>query len=219
VREHRGSPTLDNFRTTLSRFLRKCHRQFIEAKAKQPDPESGEMPAKKDLLRMFPYPDVELTPLGSQDSIHSFLQKFKRIESVTANLLETNSEFDNDGMFRSLRNSQKRMRSVRTSLHYVNKKQGLSPAETEEQLTVLSKQGNHSMRVTGVDSSGEKLEGNNDSFKVKIPIADLPEDLTKAASVLVNRFIGLKVNKIIAVPDTDPSALKKARAARPYRKP
>ncbi len=214
VRQHRGSPTLDNFRTTLSRFLKKCHRAFLESKAKQNDPESGEKPKMRELVRMFPYPHVDLTPLGSHESIQTFIQKFKRIDTVTAKLLETNSEIDNDGMFKSLRASQKRMRSVRTSLHYENKKQGLNPSETEKQLIALSKQGNHDMRVTGVDSSGEKLEGNNDSFKVKIPIADLPEDLSEAAAVLHERFLGLKKNKIITVPDSDPTALQKARAVR-----
>lgn len=213
VREHRGSPSMDNFRTTLSRFLKKCHRKFLEAKAKQPDAVTGEKPTMKDLVRMFPYPHVDLTPLGTHESIKSFLQKFKRIETVTAHLLETNSEIDNDGMFKSLRQSQKRMRSVRTSLHYENKKQGLNPTETEEQLTTLSKQGNHSMKVTGVDSSEEWLEGNNDSFKVKIPISDLPEDLPGTAKTLLQRFLGLKEKKIITVPENDPTALAKAKAA------
>lgn len=219
VREHRGSPTMDNFRTTLSAFLKRCHRWFLEAKAKEADRDTGEQLKMRDLVRMFPYPHVDLTPLGSHESIQSFLQKFKRIDTVTAHLLETNSEIDNEGMFRSIRGSQKRMRSVRTSLHYENKKQGLNPSETELQLTALSKQGNHGMKVTGVDSSGERLEGNNDSFKVKIPIADLPEELDAAAGVLIQRFNGLKNNKIITVPDTDPAALRKARKARRNHQP
>ena len=214
VREHRGSPSMDNFRTTLSRFLKKCHRDFLQAKARVTDPETGDKPVMRKLVEKYPYPSVDLTPLGSQDSIQSFLNKFKRIETVTAHLLETNSEVDNDGMFKSLRAAQTRIKSRRTSLHYENKKQGLNAAETEQQLTVLSKQGNHSMRVTGVDVGGEKLEGNNDSFKVKIPITNLPDDLAGASTELIRHFDGLKRNTSITVPESDPAAIQKAKDAR-----
>lgn len=214
VREHRGSPSLDNFRTTLSKFLKIRHRAFLKAKVEATSLETGDKPKMKDLLEKYPYPSVDLTPLGSHESIQSFLQKFKRIETVTAHLLETNSEIDNDGMFKSLRASQTRMKSRKTSLYYENKKHGLSTAETEQQLTVLSKQGNHAMRVTGVDANGEKLEGNNDNFKVKIPITNLPSDLPSASAELVFRFNGLKKNNIITVPDSDPEAVQKANNAR-----
>jgi hypothetical protein len=214
VREHRGSPSMDNFRITLSRFLNTCHRAFLKAKAMEIDPETGGKHRIKDLVVKYPYPSVELTPLGSHDSIQSFIKKFKRIETVTAHLLETNSEIDNDEMFKSLRASQERIKSRRTSLHYENKKQGLNAAETEKQLTVLSKQGNHLMRVTGIDPNGEKLEGNNDSFKVKIPIANLPADLAGATAALLGHFKGLKKNKIITVPDTAPTTIQKAKQAR-----
>lgn len=214
VREHRGSPSMDNFRTTLSKFLKIRHRAFLEAKAKVPDPETREKPKMKDLIAMYPYPSVDLTPLGSNESIHSFLQKFKRIETVTAHLLETNNELDNELMFKSLRASQTRMKSRRTSLHYENKKHGLNSAETEQQLTELSKQGNHAMRVTGVDPNGEKLEGNNDNFKVKIPVHNLPDDLQAASAELIHHFDGLKNNQIITVPNSDPAAIQKAKDAR-----
>jgi hypothetical protein len=214
VRQHRGSPTLDNFRSTLSHFLKRRHRTFLKAKAQEADPETGDKPTLKALVELYPYPSVDLTPLGSNDSIHSFLGKFQRIETVTTRILETNSEIDNEEMFKSLRASQKRIKSRRTSLHYENKKQGLDAAETEEQLTVLAKQGNHSLRVTGVDSSGERLEGNNDNFKVKIPIASLPDDLPSASKELVRHFGELKKNKIVTVPDTSPEAIEKARNAR-----
>jgi hypothetical protein len=214
VRQHRGSPSLDNFRTTLSRFLKQCHRSFLQAKSNQVDPETGEKSKLKDLVARFPYPTVDLTPLASNDSIHTFLKKFKLIETVTAHLLDTNSEIDNDGMFKALRASQARMRSKRTSVHYENKPKGLSKSETESQLSVLAKQGNHAMKVVGYDSAGEKIEGNNDSFKVKIPIADLSENLKTAAQSLVQRFNGLKENKIITVPDADPQAVEKAKEVR-----
>lgn len=202
---------MDNFRTTLSRFLKTCHRNFIKAKGEELDPETSERPSLRELVKKFPYPSVDLTPLGSQESIHSFIQKFQRIETVTANLLETNSELDNDGMFKSIRRSEKRMRSTKTTLRYENKKQGLNPTETEEQLTVLAKQGNHSMKVKGVDANGETLEGDNEKFKVKIPIADLPADLRGATKTLLQRFLALKNENIITVPDSNPAVIQRIK--------
>lgn len=213
VRQHRGSPTLDNFRSTLSHVLKHHHRMFLKAKAQVVDPETGKKPTLKTLAEAFPYPSVDLTPLGSSDSIHSFIAKFQRIETVATRILETNSELDNEEMFRSLRASQKRIKSRRTSLLYENKEHGLDAAETEAHLTVLAKQGNHSLRVTGVDPSGERLEGNNDNFKVKIPIASLPEDLSNASKELVRHFDDLKKNKIVTVPDASAEAIEKARSA------
>lgn len=75
------------------------------------------------------------------------------------------------------------------------------------------------MRVTGIDPNGEKLEGNNDSFKVKIPIANLPDDLDGASAELLRHFEGLKKNKIITVPDTDATTIQKAKDARRALKP
>ncbi len=213
VRQHRGSPSMDNFRTTLARFLKKCHKNFLRAKSKVPDAETGKRPSLQELAKKYPYPTVELTPLGSHESIQSFLKKFKSIETVTAHLLETNSEIDNDGLFQAVRAAKTRMNSRKTSLHYENKKKGLNAAEAESQITVLSKQGNHLVKVTGIDNAGEKLEGNNDSFKVKIPITDFPHELIDAAKSLVERFEALKINEIITVPDTDPVARQKAKNA------
>jgi hypothetical protein len=213
VRQHRGAPSMDAFRTTLARFLKKCHRDFLLAGSKIPDSITGKKPTLKELVEKYPYPTVELTPLGSHESIHSFLKKFKTIETVTAHLLNTNSEIDNDGLFNAVRASQSRIKSRRTSLHYENKKQGLDAAEAESQLTALSKQGNHLIKVTGFDTTGEKIEGNNDSFKVKIPVTNLPDALRGAAEVLVQHFLALKSNKIITVPDSDAAAIQKVKNA------
>ncbi len=199
LREHRGSPPISAFETTLARFLKKSHQAFVRSRAREKDPETGKRLLKADVLKLYPYPEVEIMPIASEESMEKFIQRFKTLELVKIRLLPTNSELDNDPLFKKLRSGGERIKSTATVLNYENKK-GLNKSEAVSQMAAAAKQGNHQFRLVGHESTGEKLIGNNEHFKVQIPIDKLPSAVKDAASKLFTVFQNLVEKSVIALP-------------------
>ncbi|MES2307342.1 MAG: hypothetical protein V4507_00630 [Verrucomicrobiota bacterium] len=211
VKEHKGSPGTKEFKATFSWHLKKKYGQFIRSLSQILDPEKNVKPTLKELRIKYPFPTVDLTPIGSEESLVSFVHKFKTLEVITASLLATNDETDNADLFRDIRSSNDRIRSHKTTLRYENTKTGLNKAEAIDQLTVLAKQGNHSLKLIGHDKNGEKLSGNNENFKVESTIESLPHDPKEAGETLFGHFEDLKKDKIISIPSVEKSTTERIK--------
>ncbi|MFD0893443.1 hypothetical protein KBB96_18610 [Luteolibacter ambystomatis] len=199
VKEHRGSPSMEVFRSTIAKFLKIKHRTFIEAKFKaSEEDENGKRLTKKKLVEIYPYPEVDLTHVGSNESVRDFIHKFKTIESVTTKLVPTNSELDNDLMFDAVRDAQKRINSKKTTLRYENN-EGLNKEETIDQISSLASQGNHEFSLAGESPSGGKMKGNNDDLKIQVPIEKPSRKNKRESKSLYQKFVALVESNIVQV--------------------
>ena len=211
VREHRGSPTVGTFGTTLARFLKIRHFGFLKAKSKEIDPETGRRRAFKELLRLYPYPTLDVVPVASRESLSQFIHRFHTLERIKIKLLPTNSELDNGPLFKGIRDAGDRIHSQTTALNYENKK-GLKKGEAIDQLSEAVKQGNHELTLIGHDSNGGAINGSNDHFKLKVPIESLPRDIAGSAKGLYTAFSSLALKSILTVPEEAAKALTKVKS-------
>lgn len=205
VKETNYAPSINEFGTTVEHIIKKyldLERKSYFDKIRQERKEGNVIPwPSKDLLsHKFPKVDLSVTPLASQGSLNDFIKKFKTIERVQIKLLKTNHEIDYEKMFGDFRDASNEIGSTRTSVEYQNK-EGLDSKSTSKQLENVVKQGNHSVALHGKDENGDKLDGNNDTLKLKTPIR-VSKDTLEAGKQMFKKFIGVLKNGLIIVPQT-----------------
>ena len=64
------------------------------------------------------------------------------------------------------------------------------------------------MKLSGLDSEGDILRGNNENFQLRKPLEDLSSQPVNAANDLYESFVGLVENGLVKIPETS----EKARA-------
>src|SRR5690606_16490690 len=98
LREHRGSPDMSQFATTLERFIQYARsepvdRLYAEARG------GTERVTKKCLLERFPKRMVTVTPVSTSESIDEFLDRFSVITALSIRLAPVNNEPDYNEFF------------------------------------------------------------------------------------------------------------------------
>lgn len=204
VKETKNAPGLETFRATAQKFLWIKHRNYINAlyeknqvarKADQNVPHIS----KTDLNIATPRPSVELVPIGSKESLASFLEQFQTLKSVEVQLLDTNSEIDNAPFFEKVREQKDAIGSKKTIVRHTNP-EGLDKDVAIEQLSVAAPQGNYQIRFDGLDDAGDRLKGNNEDFKVKTPIGEIGSDLVPAVKRMYAGFNSLVESGLVVIP-------------------
>jgi hypothetical protein len=82
----------------------------------------GRRPTHKMLLEIFPEPHLEVIPLGSEDSLGQFLNRFAKLQRVQFQFIKTNDELDNSELFNSLRSQGESLKSADSELKHENAK-------------------------------------------------------------------------------------------------
>lgn len=211
VNETVGAPNLKAFNSTISAFAKKKHFEFInklyEEKNKVATAEDQKI-SKRRLVELYPYPNIEIIPLSSETSLSQFISKYQILRRVEARLVETNQELDMNHFFAAVREKKDEIGSKATTLtHY--SPGGLSKEEAIHQLNAATNQGNTKIKLEGKDSQGDTLRGNNDSFKIRVPVENISANVSEAAKELLLIFERLRKNSTIKVTESTQSSNKK----------
>ena len=212
VKETKDAPSKESFCSTLLSFLRDKHRQYIEAEferfmaTREADPHSDRV-TKKDLYEQTPRPTLELIPLTSEDSIEEFVRKYSILKTIEISLSDRNDETDNDPFFEELQKRKDAIGSTNSVVKHNNSK-GLDKDVAINEIAEATEQGNQSVKLTGIDSEGDILRGNNEKFQLRKPLEDLSSQPVNAAKELYKTFLGLIEDGLVKVPETP----QKARA-------
>lgn len=213
VRENVGSPTQDNFKATLLSFLRKSHGEYIEKKvnkiyeAREKDTVVYKKDIREKLLEKVGRPSLSITTLPSGQSIIDFVERFEKLKKIDIGFSDRNHESDNNGFFRQMQNKKDKVGSKKSTITHENS-MGLNKQEVIVEIDQAAKQGNQTVRLSGVDRHGDGLVGNNDSFKLSKDIDNLPYGIKEAAVKLYESFSEL-VNDSLIVIQTDTPKIKK----------
>lgn len=205
VKETGGAPSIATFRSTVLSFLRDSHKSFIDAvfesnsNDRKNDPTVPKL-TKKYIVQQFPHPTLEVIPLASEQSLEAFIRKYDLLRSLEIKLVEPNDEIDNEDFFQALRSRKESINSASTVLKHTNSK-GLDKEETVEQLKAVASQGIQKIKMDGNDEYGDKLSGNNESFKIKTPVSIERREIDSATRQMYRSFIGLVEHEIIKVPE------------------
>jgi hypothetical protein len=213
LHETANAPNLQAFRSTTEKFIRQKHRNFIDElyKKKRKEYEAGDSEAitKKALYEEFPRPNINIIPLSSEESFKDFVKRYDILRSVQTKLVQTNDEFDTDAFFSQLREGMDEIGSSRTTLSHNNKK-GLVKEKVLKQLAPLVGQGNTLIMLDGKDSEGDSLKGNNENFKVRVPVEEeLSDNLPDIAKQIYRSFSKLSRRGVVKIADVGSSVIEK----------
>jgi len=205
VKETSDAPSLDTFNTTIERFLRDKHREFID-KTQKERREARKVDAtlpvlrKRELFIQYPFPELNVVPIPSHETLTAFIGRYNTLKVVEVQLLGTNHDLDNDEFFAEVRKKKDNVGSARTSIRHSNPK-GLEKTETTNQLAGVVDQGNHLIKLDGKDTAGDRLRGNNEHFQVKTQIEALGREVKAAAKKMHDSFVTLVQNGTIRASD------------------
>jgi hypothetical protein len=185
IRENSGSPFLSTFAATIENFLKKMHKEWIdsvyEAKAK-----TKEKVTKAKLHAEWPSPTLDIVELSTETEIKKFVKKFKVINTVEIQLVNTNHEIDNSGLFRDLRSVKDNIDADRLTVKTEKAGDtGLNKSQVTRFISPPAEDANSRITIKGIDLCGEKMDAKNDHFKVAIPVKKLPSDVPTATERLV----------------------------------
>lgn len=185
VRETKNAPGIASFETTIKYFLKVKHQEFIR-RILSADEEG--LLSGRDLLEQYPKPTIEVIPLATGGTLEDFIERFSTLENVRIKLVKPNNDLDNNDFFPLFRQSGDDLNSKNTVLEYENKEEGLIKEAAVVKLRDAVQQGNSRISFVGKDSQGEVLKGNNDKFKVYVPLSSIPENIIEAANQMFNKF-------------------------------
>ncbi|MBO1014036.1 hypothetical protein IPU70_10790 [Achromobacter sp. SD115] len=185
-----GAPPLSAFQSTTLNFLKQAREDFVRAQhaklKKVAERKSEKKPTLSALFLEHPLPTLEVVALASEGSLHAFVQKFKTLKFLSLKLHQPNNEQDFDGFFEQVRGKRKLLGANDADLTYRNA-EGLNKAQVAAHAEA-SLDGNTDIVMDGVDKEGNKLKGNNEDFKVQVPITDIPDSVPEAAMKLFRAF-------------------------------
>ena len=72
--------------------------------------------------------------------------------------------------------------------------------EIYKQASSAASLGNAEITVSGVDAEGDLINGNNDNFKLAVPMDAVPSDINAAAKIMYQRFKELVSANLITLP-------------------
>jgi hypothetical protein len=180
--ETHDSPSISMFSATMKGFLKESHRNYIDRLYQQRDNEEA---TKKTLLMRFPYPRLEIIPLATEESLDNFINEYDTLQSITIQLVETNNQLDNNGLFVKLRESGNAIDSKNITLTYKNN-DGLAKEDVSPQLAAAVGQGNSHIKLKGKDREGNELNGSNQEFNIQLKFQALMSSAHEAVAYTVD---------------------------------
>lgn len=184
--ETRSAPGLSAFRATASRLIKDKHKSFINQLYKEYEQTSVKV-TKRELLEKYPFPTVEVVALSSDASLEEFLGQFQVLQQIRIELIQPNDEIDGSKLLKRMREAKDALGAKNAALVYGNA-EGLSQVNAVEELRPVIEEGNAKVVLSGKDTMGDKLSGNNDAFKLGMPIGEISSDPVVAGRDLYDVF-------------------------------
>jgi hypothetical protein len=184
--ETRSAPALSAFRATAAHLIKDQHRAHIN-KLYEDAKNTEEKVTKRELLEQIPYPTIEVVALSSDASLEQFLNQFNLLQQIRIELIEPNDELDGSPLIKQMREAKMVLGAKSAALAYGNT-DGLSQTNAVNELRHVIEEGNAKVILSGKDNIGDKLKGNNEAFKLSIPIADISSDAIIAGRELYRVF-------------------------------
>lgn len=205
------APDLDAFRVTAQQFLRQQHQEFINQtyeKARGDD----KPPTKKSLYEAHPRPSLAVVPLTGKADITTFMRRFEKLKKIEFLVVKPNDDIDAGEILGQVRELSDALGSTNTKVT-ASSGDGLDINAAIEAVTEATGSGNQDVRVSGVDTNGNALSGNNEHFRLSAEIENVPLKKTSLVRRLVDKFMQLRSDGAINAPkaDSNPTKVKKLK--------
>lgn len=179
LKEYTGAPDVQVFGSTLDRFLRKARNELVNSVS----------------ASTIPLPEVRVTPISSQSSFNTFIDRFSRVKRLRVKVLKVNAETDNSAFFH-LRDLKNRFQADTTGA-YFNATDGLNTTEVKDAIKPAL-EGNMNCTLAGQDAYGNELSGSNDNFKLTTPINNDLNDISGTADIMIEKYNELVSDNVVS---------------------
>lgn len=200
------APDLNAFRVTAQQFLRQQHKEFID-KCYENSRGDEDPPTKKSLYEEHPRPSLEVVPLTGKAGIATFMRRFEKLKKINFRVVKPNDDIHAGEILGQVRQLSDELGSTNTKVT-ASSRDGLDIDAAIEAVTEATDSGNQDVSVSGIDTNGNKLSGNNEQFRLSVEIENVP--LKKASLVrrLVDKFVQLRSDGTINAPTADSNSKK-----------
>lgn len=191
------APDLSAFRSTALSFIRKKHSDFINQR--YDELRKGENKVTKKQLNIdHPSPTLEVVPISGDDEISEFVRRYGVLKKIEMRLIEPNDEIDGKELFDDIRSYLGPLNPDTTKLEIRNS-DGLDIDEAVPKIKEATETANQEVKLSGTDQDGNRLTGDNHSFKVGAPIETIPPTRKGLTDKLYSTFQSLKTSGVIKV--------------------
>lgn len=180
------APALSAFRATAANIIKIQHKVFIN-NLHEASKNTKDRKTRKKLLEEYPFPTIEVVPMASSQDFKHFLNQFKVLEQIKIEIIDTNNEIDGLDLVKSARNLKDNIKATGATISYKSGK-GLSKSHSLDKFTTLAEDGNTKMTLSGKDSEGAKLSGDNEKFKMSVAIEPDTSDPKQIGKQLFDVF-------------------------------
>ena len=166
------APSVDEFASTISSFIKRKHVSFIDA-LYDATKSGKERVTKRSLWEQHPAPSIDIVPLATTESVASFIGRFSLLKVIQFKLLKPNPTVSAADAFAG-------MQSILTDLHaksgqVVTKSDtGMDKAAAIRVVGQAAAAGTNEIKLQGNAPDGATLSGSNDDFKIRVPIETMP---------------------------------------------
>lgn len=195
------APDLNAFRVTAQQFLRQRHKEFID-KSYEKTRGGEELPTKKSLYEAHPRPTVEVVPLTGKADIATFMRRFEKLKKINFRVVRPNDDINAGEILGQVRELSDALGSTSTKVT-ASSGDGLDIDAAIEAVTEATGSGNQDVSVSGVDTNGNALSGNNEQFKLSAEIENVPLKKASLVKRLVEKFSQLRSAGSINAPKAD----------------
>lgn len=161
IHETRYAPPMEAFGATVRKFLNIKHEEFVRELYDEPNNENS----LKYLRTIHPKPETHVVSLSSPLEIRDFIASLKKVKRLELQLLETNDDIDPEKLYESIRSRKKRLKSEKVIIVDTNPN-GLNKTAASNEIAAAAQTGNQRIKVRGEDPAGNRVNGDNDSFKL-----------------------------------------------------
>ncbi|EPF6144397.1 hypothetical protein LJQ30_001645 [Acinetobacter baumannii] len=195
--ETKYAPTTENFRSTLSYFIRNEQINYKDSLPKD----------KRNLfLKEFPIVEITLTPLTNQKTLNENIYLFTKLKKVTFILNDRNSEIDGEDMFRQMQEVSDE--SGGQGKFEITNNEGLNQKVIAKEANKATIQGNQKIILLGTDKSGNKLKIDNEDVKIQTSVNIVQNNIFLSVLHMFSEFTKLLKSEEIKVKKTDTETQK-----------
>lgn len=195
------APDLNAFKATAENFLRKRHKEFVEELHKTSRDEE-KPPSKKFLYETHPQPNLEVIHLAGRTDIAHFLRRFEKLKKINFRVVKPNDDINAGEILGQVRELSDALKSTSTKVTAFSG-DGLDIDAAIEAITEATSSGNQDVGVSGIDTEGNSLSGNNEKFKISAEIDNIPPTKKGVIGRLLDKFSQLSSAGSINAPSAD----------------
>lgn len=192
------APDLNAFRVTAEDFLRKRHEEFVKGLYEGSRSEEHP-PTKKSLFEAHPRPTLEVVHLTGAVGIAQFLRRFEKLKRINFRVVKPNDDINAGEILGQVRELSDALKSTSTKVT-ASSADGLDIDAAIEAVTEATASGNQDVSVSGVDTDGNALSGNNEKFKLSAEIDNIPPTKKGLIGRLLDKFTQLSSDGAINAP-------------------